>query len=140
PAAGPPPARRAEGAAALQRLARRASLDPPAGRYGTPAFGILKYGNSFRKGKPSCPLPLSRRRRNRDGAARDARCAPAQEARGDSRASQADRLRRAMPASAAGPGESICIGGRGGRKVPFRMGAAFLGAARGGGLPGRALA
>src|SRR5213083_1399141 len=58
----------------------------------------------------------------------------------DGRASQVDCLRRAMPAFAAGPGKSICIGGRGGRKVPFRMGAAFLGAARGGRLPRRALA
>src|SRR2546422_1077257 len=140
PAAGPPPARRAEGAAALQRLVRRASLELRACRCRIGFTRTFFPQCGFRKGQQIIALPLPRRRRNRDGAARDARRAPAQEARGDGRSSQADRLHRAMPASAAGPGKSICIGGRNGGKDPFRMGAAFLGAARGGRLPRRALA
>src|SRR6267378_1648474 len=139
-AAGPPPARRAEGAAALQRLARRAALELPVGRCRIGFTRIFFPQCGIRKGEQTVALPLSLRRRIRDGAARDARRAPAQESRGHGCSSQVDRLRRAMPASAAGPGKSIRIGGRGGRKVPFRVGAAFLGAARGGGLPGRALA
>jgi len=136
-AAGLQPARGAEKRHAVQRLARRAACGGARGSLRAEPHPAFVPGNRVRRDQPPGALALPRRRRDRDDAPRAARSRLARDAGRERLASQARGFGRALCSPAAMPGKGLSAEDRVEKHV-FRLGAAFLGAARGGGLPRRA--